>query len=77
MRAYGLPRHAFWKYPDSGDCHEYGLKTSAGRLYGSRRAQKSYIRSTKNRNVTRREWKKRYRAIQKRELQIEIDYIED
>ena len=60
MKAYGLPRNSNIEFPDIADIAEFALKTSTGQiesLGGDYRGSSK----TKNRNKTRRIWKKKAR----------------
>lgn len=66
MRGYGLPRLACFKYPDVGDIHEFGLKSSKGHLPGKGGAIRSYFKDAGDKTKTRRIYKRRARAEGKR-----------
>ena len=62
MKAYGLPRTLDLECPDLADIHYYGLKSSKSsilRLGGDRH---NSFRSPIKKRITRRYWKKAYRA---------------
>lgn len=73
MKPYGLPREVGVEFPDVGDVQNYALKTSAGRVKGSKNENKSYTRNTENRKRVRRQWKKKGRATAKVDLKKEMN----
>ena len=71
MKPYGIPRLNLLIYPDIADIHHFGLKSSIGSIekYGNIRG----IHKNKNtKRITRRLWKKRARAKNKKEINLEI-----
>jgi hypothetical protein len=72
MRGYGLPRNTCIDAPNVGDIQDYGRKSSVGRLPEKGGEYKSYTRSAKARNATRRIYKKRERTLVKSLLCSEI-----
>lgn len=70
MRAYGLPRHAFWKYPDMGDAREFGLASHRVNLPGKGGDIRAPQKSAKRRK-TRRFFARKARAAAKNHIRAE------
>ena len=76
MKGYGLPRRWELSCPDLVDINLYGLKSSKSRVPKHGTIKNSF-RNSKAKRDTRRIWKKKTRAAQKRELQgLERDLVE-
>ena len=73
MKAYGHPRWIDLDFPDLGDIHEFGLKSAKSRVRGKSGDFKNSFRKPAKKRAARRVWKKRQRAINKRELFKQIE----
>lgn len=71
MKAYGLPRNLDIEFPDLLDIQNYALKTSTGQNRSKGGDFRGSVK-TKNRNSTRRIWKKADRANVKKDIRDEI-----
>lgn len=72
MHAYGLPRSSDVTHPDVMDLHEYGLKSSKGRLANRNGEHRSYIKNANQKQIARRRYKRQARAEAKSLIQHEI-----
>ena len=70
MRGYGLPRQDGVEYPDIVDIQHYALKTSTGKIQEPGGDYKPYIRKATHRATARRIWKKKERALTKKEIYL-------
>jgi len=61
MKAYGIPREAYLKYPDLGDIYKYGLPGHLGNLPGRGGDIRSLFRSSTVKKQIRRMYKRRAR----------------
>jgi len=71
MRGYGLPRDNDVEYPDIADIQLYGLKSCTGNDPNGRDF-KSTTRKAKNRQSSRRIWKKKERLLAKKDIREEV-----
>ena len=65
MKAYGLPRDKDIECPDLVDIQIFGLKSSAGNIKKNGSIKNSF-RSSDVKRQTRRFWKRKQRAINKK-----------
>lgn len=73
MKAYGIPRLRWLQCPDVGDITYYAFKSCCGKLKTKSGEYKGYIRSSSKKRATRRIWKKKQRAIDKINLNKELN----
>lgn len=71
MKAYGIPRKLDVEFPDLVDIAHYAMKTSTGQIKSKGGDYRGSVK-TKNRNKTRRIWKKKARLDAKHNILKEI-----
>ena len=71
MKAYGLPRDKDIECPDLVDIQIFGLKSSSGNIKKNGSIKNSF-RSSDSKRRTRRIWKRKQRAINKKMCAEEI-----
>lgn len=57
MKAYGVPRHMYWKYPDKQDCLERGAKSQLMNMSSNMRKTSRRVWAKKARNAGKQEYK--------------------
>lgn len=75
MKGYGLPRCAFWDYPDVYDIKAFGLKSSTGCPKEKGGDYRGYFKNKAVKKAIRRFWKGKARNEAKQYIRRQLSEL--